>query len=269
MFSIANPEFHDGELKALIDGTLEERIDGSQPRIIFWEDITVANLTHGTASQRRLLRDCLESHNVACGRGNRESIQIHSLLLLNPATSSLPEVSAKTVRTGNSTLSPALSSTAKRDFLKVPHHKDDQFSGPYEGPILSSVECKFTQDCVVFEVHQVQRLSVMQCILRDEVLRYFTENIRHSVLFVDYAFHKLNERFMTPAHMDTTTTEWNTLKLSAIKAKHPDKPVSQVLDLLFQRAKDSQTMLDEAYHSPILLRDCIIRAVKDEEFMFL
>lgn len=129
---MTNPEFHDGELRAFIDNTLEESIDGNQLRIRFQEDISVASLTHGTASQRRLLRDHLEKHNVACGIGSGESVQTHLLLLLNPATSLLPEVNVKVAQTGFSTMSPALSSTAKRDFLKATRHKDDQFSGPYE-----------------------------------------------------------------------------------------------------------------------------------------
>lgn len=51
-----------------------------------------------------------------------------------------------------------------------------------------------------------------------------------------------------------------------MKATFPDKPTSQVLDLFFLRAKDLQSMLDEAYHSTTLLRDCIVRVVKDEDF---
>lgn len=263
---MTDPDFHDGELKAFIETTLEENINGNSLRIRYREDITVANLTHGTATQRRALRDHLEDHNVACGRGTGESIQNHLLLLLNPTTTSLQEVSTATVQAGHSTVSPAPSNTAMRDFLKVIRNKDDQYSGPYEGPILSTVKRKFIQECDAFEVPDVQRLSVMQCVLREEALRYFTETVRHSVTSVDDAFHKLEERFMTPAHMDTNTTEWNSLKFSAMKVKYPDKPTSQLLDLLFQRAKDLQSMLDEAYHSPILLRDCIVRAVKDEDF---
>lgn len=73
---------------------------------------------------------------------------------------------------------------------------------------------------------------------------------------------------MTPAQINPNTTEWNILRFSAMKGKHPVKPASLVLDLLFKRAKDFQTMLDDAYRSPILLCDRIIRAVKDEVSMF-
>lgn len=72
---------------------------------------------------------------------------------------------------------------------------------------MSTVKPKFSQVCDVFEVPVARSLSVMQCVLRDEALRYFTENIRHSVLSVEEAFHKLKERFMTPAYMDTNTSK--------------------------------------------------------------
>lgn len=56
------------------------------------------------------------------------------------------------------------------------------------------------------------------------------------------------------------------MTFSSLKADYSDKPTSQILDLLFQRARDLQSMLDEAHHSPLLLRDCIERGVKNEDF---
>lgn len=53
--------------------------------------------------------------------------------------------------------------------------------------------------------------------LYEEDLRYFTETIRNSVISIVDALHKLEESFMTPAHMDTNTTEWNRLKFSAMR----------------------------------------------------
>lgn len=174
-------EFHDGGVKALIESKLEENISGNHLRIRFREDFIVTNLTHGTASQSPGVRDHLEDHNVTCGRGTRECIQIHLLLLPKLTNNALQKVSTTTVKAGHSTVYYALSSTAKRDFLKVTRNKDDQYSGTYERPILSTVELKITQECDAFEVLKVQHLSVMQCVLRDEALRYFTKTFRHSV----------------------------------------------------------------------------------------
>lgn len=61
-------------------------------------------------------------------------------------------------------------------------------------------------------------------------------------------------------------TEWNTLTFADMKTANPDKISSQVLDMLFQRGRDLQSLLQEPYNSPLLLRDCIIRAVKRESF---
>lgn len=51
-----------------------------------------------------------------------------------------------------------------------------------------------------------------------------------------------------------------------MKLKHPGKSNPQLLDLIFQRARDLQALLKDPYESPLLLQDCIIRAVKDEPF---
>lgn len=263
---MTDPDFHDGELSSFIDKAKTEKLSGNALRIRFREDISVANLTQGTNSQRRVLRDYLEDHNVACGKGTGESIQTHLLTLLNPLTCTITESSGPSMQVTHSHASPPYANAAKRDFLKVTRYKEDQYSGPYEGPILSAVKRKFFQECDAFEVPESQRLAVVHCVLRGEALRFFSENVRHTVPTVDEAFLALKSHFMTPAHMDTNTTEWNSLKFSTMKQQHPDKSSSQVLDLLFQRAKDLQSTLNEAYHSPILLRDCIVRAVKDEEF---
>lgn len=51
-----------------------------------------------------------------------------------------------------------------------------------------------------------------------------------------------------------------------MKQKNPEKTTSQQLYILFQRAQDWQSLLDYAYQSPLLLRDCITNAVKSEPF---
>lgn len=67
-------DIHDDEVKALIWSTFEESITGNHLRIRFRKDITAANMTHGTVSQRRALRDWLLDHNVTCGLDTGESI---------------------------------------------------------------------------------------------------------------------------------------------------------------------------------------------------
>lgn len=40
----------------------------------------------------------------------------------------------------------------------------------------------------------------------------------------------------------------------------------KALELLFQRARDLQSILQATYKTPLLLCDCVIRAAKDETF---
>lgn len=132
--------------------------------------------------------------------------------------------------------------------------------------MLSTVMRKFNQDCEAFEVPESQQLSVLYVMFRGEALRYDADHIYGVASTVKETFSLLQAHFMTPAHRDTYTTEWNTPSFENIKLKHPNKSISQQLDVLFQRARDLQTMIDNAYNSPLLLRDCIINAVKSQSF---
>lgn len=166
--------FFEGELKAPTDPFLDEKINSSVVPTRYREDNTAANLRKGTKTHRRLLRDHLENHNVACGRGNGKSIQTHLVILLSPTTSPLLEASVLSAQAGHSSVSPASSNTARRDLLTVTRYKDDQDPEPYEGPVLYTVQRKVLQDCKAFEVPEVQLLSVKKCVLRDKALRYFS-----------------------------------------------------------------------------------------------
>ena len=73
----------------------------------------------------------------------------------------------------------------------------------------------------------------MHTMLRGAALEYFTEFVFSTVTSSEDAFDKLQEHFMTPAHRDTYTTEWNTLTFRDIKNVHGDKSCAQLLDLLF------------------------------------
>lgn len=130
--------------------------------------------------------------------------------------------------------------------------------------ILSIVRRKFLTDCQAHEVPNNQQLSVLHVMFREESLRYFTDQVLPASTNMDDAFTKAEEHFMTAALKDAYTTEWNTLSIREIRQKHSDKTTSEVFHCLFQRARDLQSLLDKAYQSPILLRDCIIEAVKIE-----
>lgn len=82
------------------------------------------------------------------------------------------------MQAGRGTVIPASSSTSKKDSLKVTRYKADQNSGPYERPVLSTVNRKLLQEFDAFEFPKLACLSFMQCLIRNETLRYFTEIIR-------------------------------------------------------------------------------------------
>lgn len=68
-------------------------------------------------------RGHLEDQQVSCERCTEKSIQNHTLLLPNAKSTSFLEVSTMTAQAGHSVASPAPSSTAKREFLKVTSNK--------------------------------------------------------------------------------------------------------------------------------------------------
>lgn len=107
---------------------------------------------------------------------------------------------------------------------------------------------------------------MLHVMFRGEALRYITNRVLAAFANTDDAFTKLEAYFLTPAHKDAYTTKWNTLSFREIRQKHPDKTTPEVLDCLFQRARQLQSLLDETYQSPIHLRDCIIKAVKIKQF---
>lgn len=109
----------------------------------------------------------------------------------------------------------------------------------------------------------------MYTMLRGDALRYLNNYVLPTAtleMTID-AFDKIRAHFMPTAHRDTYTTEWSRLTFANMKQENADKSTSQVLDLLFQRARDLQILLlQDPYNSPSLLREYIIRAVKSERF---
>lgn len=85
-----------------------------------------------------------------CGKGTGDSIPNRLLDLLghNLAVLANNAVTGPLILALSSTMSPA--NQAKRDFLKLSHQASDQYSGPYDGPITSTVKRKCIQVCDAF-----------------------------------------------------------------------------------------------------------------------
>lgn len=157
-------------------------------------------------------------------------------------------------------------SSGKRDLLKKNRLSDKLFSGPYEGPILSTAKYQFIQDYTAFQVPDHQKLSILHVIFTNNALRCFTDNVKLRINSVEEAFKGMKSHFITDAHINAYITECNGLKFIDFKTKYPAKSPAEILDKLYYRAQDLQLLLESEYQSKLLLRDCIIRAVKDEPF---
>lgn len=229
---------HAEELDSFIADVSQPPLNGPDLLTRFKEDITPENLTKSSNSFRRKLRDYLEDHQVPCGRGSGDPIQIRLLALLN--------------------IQPSISHSVST--IAGSSYGNNNYTNQ------NTVKRKFATDCRAHEVPEGQQLSVLHVMFRDEAERYFTDHVAGNATFVDDAFQQIYDHFVTPAHRDTYITEWNTLTFSDMKHKHPNKTTVQYLDLLYQRARDLQSMLDPVYQSPLLLRDCIMNAVKAEPF---
>lgn len=177
-------------MEDFIENCTTENIQETDLLIRFREDITEGNLTNGFNNTRHKLRDFLDNQGVQCRKGNGDSIQVRLLGVLSetspyragPQSSSPSHNSSPQVKHMN---------TAKRDFLKLTRNAQDQFSGPYEGPIISAVKRRFFKDCNAFEVPQHQRLSVLHVMLKDDALRYFTDHVVSTADTVEEAFSQL------------------------------------------------------------------------------
>lgn len=84
---------------------------------------------------------------------------------------------------------------------------------------------------------------------KDEAERYYTDHAASNITAVYDAFQLMYDHFVTPAYRDTYLTECSTLTSSDMKIKQPDKTTTQHLDLLYQKARDLQSMLDSVYQS--------------------
>lgn len=255
------------EIEGFITECRSMQLNGDNLKERYLEDVTADIVRNATIVERRRLRDFLENNGVPCGRGSRDSIQGRLLQLLS---SEDPQPDRGTQEpTGRSVPGTESRSetSAKRDFLKITRYKDEKYAGPYEGPLLESVQRRFEQDCQAFDVPDPQRLSLLYTMLVGEPSRFFTTSILPVVSTVEEAFEKLQQRYLSSAHRDRYIQEWNGLKFRNFFKS--DKSLSQSLDDMFVRARDIQAVLKEPYNSQILLRDTIIRAVREETFYSL
>lgn len=172
-------------------------------------------------------------NKVECGKGSGQSIETCLLRLILPQ-SSQSQADSSFVTT-NTTLLPTTNKNfnAKSNFLKVPRPYDSQFAGPFEGPLLPAGKHVFIQDCVAFEVPSEQRLDVAHVMFRSEALRYFTDIVKPNCSTVEDAFQMLESHFLTGAHINTYTTEWNTLKFQDLESKDNSKSPAEILDALY------------------------------------
>lgn len=134
-------------------------------------------------------------------------------------------------------------SNGKRNIFRAPRPKSDQYCGKYDRPIIATVEGKFKVDCDGFEVTELHQLSVLHVLFCDEALKYFTEYVKNNASGVEHGFQLVHEHFVTPAHKDKYTTEWNTVPFQHMRRKEPDTTTSQLLDLLYQRKREAQVCM--------------------------
>lgn len=111
-----------------------------------------------------------------------------------------------------------------------------------------------------------EQLSVLHIMFKGNALRYFTDHIKQKAVNVDQAFEEMKKHFITEAHINTYISEGNNLSFSDFRTKEKETQNLDFLDMLYYRPQDLQSILDTPYQSRLILRDCIIRAVKGEPF---
>lgn len=228
----------------------------------FREVINERIIRQATGYKRRDLRNYLESKELNAGSQTGFSVESCLLCLLDSSKYPLSQTS------NNTTLSNGTHSTmhAKRDFIKIPRHSQDKYSGPYEQPLLDTVKRRFIDDCNGLEVPENERLSVMYLVLRGQALKYFQDHVVHTARTIDEAFQNLRDHFHNAAQQKTNITKWNTINFSSLVSQFPNKGYAEILDLLMSKGKDLATLLGPPYDSPRLLRDFLERATEREPF---
>lgn len=100
---------------------------------------------------------------------------------------------------------------------------------------------------------------------REEAERYCSDHIIGNTTSVEEALQRMQDHFFTLAPCDSYITKWNSLTFVDLERQILGKTETQYLDLLCQHDRELQSMLDPVYESSLLLRDCIINAVKSKQ----
>lgn len=177
----------------------------------FREDTTIENIQKSKNSARRNIIDFLERKFLSFVKGTGDSIQVKILSQLNPVAPKTKTNPTSQIYTKETSLGHATQvKNGKRDFLEVPCGEQYQYSGLYSGRFLSTVQRKLKTYFVSHEVPDDLKLSVILAIFREDSFRYLTDHVAAWAKSAEDSFKEMKDKFMTPSHKDTYTTEWNT-----------------------------------------------------------
>lgn len=95
----------------------------------------------------------------------------------------------------------------KKGFSKVSELVADQYYGPYERPIFTSVQRKLKIDCTDHDLLNNKQLFAMHVIVHGETLRHSTDHVMSIAISDEDAFLKMKQYFITPAHRNVYPTE--------------------------------------------------------------
>lgn len=174
---------------------------------------------------------------MPCGKGTVDPIQVQLFPMTTHGATTVDMQSQISQASFFSVHHNTSVSSSERDFLKISTHIWDQYSVTHKGSNIETVEHRFIQDCDTFDAPEVQRLSVLHTMLRNDALQYFMDYIAPTAIIADQAFRKLHAHFLTPAHKVAYMTELNSLTFNYIKQKHPTKSTTEVFDHISTRSR--------------------------------
>ncbi len=141
--------------------------------------------------------------------------------------------------------------------VKSPKHVSDQYSFPHEPPLLSAVKEAFISDCNALQDPEESRESVMYRVLCNHALKHFRIHIVNDAKTAEMAFYMLHRHYNTLAHQRNNKDGWNSLTFKFLSAINPGKFKPEILQILYHRAQDLQTLLGPPYTSDLLLCESV------------
>lgn len=93
---------------------------------------------------------------------------------------------------------------------------------------------------------------------------YGLQYIASTALTVGHIFGKLRKRFLTSTDRDTYMTDLRWFTFIDFQERHPTKTRSEVHGQRFQHFWDQQSLLTALYNPSILLKNCVIRAFRND-----